>query len=202
MQFIDELFQYLANLVSIHPWLAPLLAFSLTFLEAIIPSLPLTLLIAFNVSILSSVSGTASGTLQAIFFSTAGSFVGMILIFFLIRKVLRPYFEKKVAGHTYGEKFMNVIHGKNTWIVLSLLSNPLLPSSIMNYALSLTKVKVSKYLILTLISRFIVVGLLILLGSFFNIQNEPINIVWMLLFYSFILIVFNIRWKKRHPSQG
>lgn len=197
---IQQIISFIQNIASQYPWLAPILAFVLTFIEAMIPSLPLTVIIAFNVSMLSALHGAILGTVEAVLFSTLGSFTGMLLIYYLIRTYLRPRFEKRVVGHPFGERFMEIVHGKTTWIIFLFLSNPLLPSSIMNYTLSLTKVKPSRYLALTFFSRFIVVILLVFLGSLFNIQNYPENILWMLLFYGAIVGLFSIRFRKKHKS--
>lgn len=127
--------------------------------------------------------GTLTGTLLTIVLSTIGSLVGMVLIFLLIRLTLAPYFTKKVETHPYGKKFLNIVEGPNTFLVLVLLSNPFLPSSILNYTLSLTKIKFSKYLWLTAISRLIIIFFLVFLGSLFDIQNHPLNALWVLLVY-------------------
>lgn len=198
---IQDIILFVQQIANQVPGLAPLLAFLLAFIEAVLPSLPLTVIVAFNISMLSALSGPTIGTIEAILFSAIGSFLGMILIFYLIRTYLRPHFEKKVAGHVFGEKFLEIVHGRTTWIIWLFLANPLLPSAIMNIVLSLTKVKASKYLFLTITSRFVVIFLLVFLGSVFNIQNNPENILWMLLFYSLIFGLFWIKYRKK-PSNS
>lgn len=187
MIFLDFLYDLLSKFqefVLNHLWFAPLSAVLLPFLEALIPSLPLTILVSFNLSIMANVYGNLTGTLLTILLSTLGSFIGMVLIFLIIRLTLAPYFAKKVESHPYGKKFLNIVEGPNTFLVLVILSNPFLPSSILNYALSLTKIKFSKYLWLTVISRLIIVLFLVFLGSIFDIQHHPLNALWVMLVYS------------------
>jgi uncharacterized membrane protein YdjX (TVP38/TMEM64 family) len=114
----------------------------------------------------------------------------MFLIFLLIRATFAKYFIKKVNDNKYGKIFLNVVEGKNIWFALALLSNPFLPSSILNYALSLTKIKLSRYLFLTITSRLIIILFLVFLGSVFDIQNHPLNVFWMMLVYFIILGVW------------
>lgn len=168
-------------------WLAPLFGVVLPFAEAILPSFPLTVIVAFNLSVFSVAYGTLNGTILTILLSTLGSFLGMFLIFIIIRLTVADYFAKKVKENKFGRIFLNVVEGKNIVVVLMLMSNPFLPSSILNYALSLTKVKVSKYIMLTISSRLIIILFLVFLGSIFDIQTHPLNVLWMMLVYFALL---------------
>lgn len=205
--YLNFLYDWLAQFQQFildHLWFAPLSAVLLPFLEALIPSLPLTILISFNLSIMASSYGTATGTILTILLSTLGSMIGMVGIFFLIRWTLAPYFTKKVQDNKYGKMFLNLVQGPNTFLVLILLSNPFLPSSILNYALSLTNIKVSRYLWLTLVSRLLIVIFLVFLGSIFNIQQHPLNALWVLLVYTLLFFVwgFWVRRTKQKPSDS
>jgi len=194
---LDFLYNFLDKLeafVITHLWFAPLSAVLLPFLEAIIPSLPLTVLIGFNLSIMASVFGNVAGTAYTILLSTLGSMAGMILIFGLIRMTLAPYFARKVEENKYGRMFLNVVDGPNLFAVLVILSNPFLPSSILNYALALTKTKLSRYLFLTITSRLVIVTFLVFLGSLFDIQTHPLNILWLFLVY-FALLGLWLLWR-------
>lgn len=201
MNFFTNLWDQFQQFVLNNMWFAPLSALLLPFVEALIPSLPLTILISFNLSIMASAYGTVSGTIYTVLLSTLGSFLGMLLIFGLIRVTLAPYFAKKVEDHKYGKMFLNLVSGPNAFLVLIILSNPFLPSSILNYALSLTKTKVTRYIFLTLTSRLIIILFLVFLGSIFNIQAHPLNILWVLLVYLGMLGIWMI-WtkmaKKKH----
>lgn len=201
MNFFLDLLEQLQQFILNNLWFAPLSAVLLTFLEAIIPSLPLTILVAFNLNIMAIAFGTLQGTVLTILLSTFGSLLGMVLIFIIIRKTLAPFFTKKVQENKYGMKFLNLVSGPNTWLVLIIMSNPFLPSSILNYALSLTKIKFSRYLLLTTASRLIIVLFLVFLGSLFDIQNNPMNALWVLLMYFSLFgiwLLFTKIYKKNH----
>jgi len=202
MSFLVNLWNQFQEFVLINMWFAPLSAVLLPFIEALIPSLPLTILISFNVSIMASAYGNVSGTFYTILLSTIGSFLGMLLIFGIIRLTLAQYFAKKVEDHKYGKMFLNLVSGPNAFLVLIILSNPFLPSSILNYALSLTKTKFTRYVFLTLSSRLIIILFLVFLGSIFNIQAHPLNILWVLLVYMGLLglwLLWTKLLKKKQP---
>jgi uncharacterized membrane protein YdjX (TVP38/TMEM64 family) len=190
MNFLNDLLETIRVLIQENIWLAPLFGVLLPFAEAIIPSFPLTVIVAFNLSIFSTAFGVLEGTILAIFLSVLGSFLGMFLIFIIIRVTVADRFMLKVRSNKFGRIFLNVVEGKNTWVVLALLSNPFLPSSILNYALSLTKVKVPKNIFLTVTSRLIIILFLIFLGSIFDIQSHPLNVLWMMLVYFILLGVW------------
>jgi uncharacterized membrane protein YdjX (TVP38/TMEM64 family) len=187
MDLFFEWLNVIRQIIQDNIWLAPLFGVVLPFAEAILPSFPLTVIVAFNLSVFSVAYGTLNGTILTILLSTLGSFLGMFLIFIIIRLTVADYFAKKVKENKFGRIFLNVVEGKNVVVVLMLMSNPFLPSSILNYALSLTKVKVSKYIILTISSRLIIILFLVFLGSIFDIQTHPLNVLWMMLVYFALL---------------
>lgn len=187
MDLFFEWLNVIRQIIRDNIWLAPLFGVVLPFAEAILPSFPLTVIVAFNLSVFSVAYGTLNGTILTILLSTLGSFLGMFLIFIIIRLTVADYFAKKVKENKFGRIFLNVVEGKNIVVVLMLMSNPFLPSSILNYALSLTKVKVSKYIMLTISSRLIIILFLVFLGSIFDIQTHPLNVLWMMLVYFALL---------------
>lgn len=187
MDLFFEWLNVIRQIIQDNIWLAPLFGVVLPFAEAILPSFPLTVIVAFNLSVFSVAYGTLNGTILTILLSTLGSFLGMFLIFIIIRLTVADYFAKKVKENKFGRIFLNVVEGKNIVVVLMLMSNPFLPSSILNYALSLTKVKVSKYIMLTISSRLIIILFLVFLGSIFDIQTHPLNVLWMMLVYFALL---------------
>lgn len=204
MEWIYELLETIENFIRANIWIAPLFSVLLPFIEAIIPSLPLTAIIALNISVLSAAFGALSGTILAVVLSTIGSFLGMFLIFIIIRKTLSERFVKKVETNDYGKWFINLVSKGNTGLMLTVLSNPLLPSSILNYAISLTNIKIKKYLFLTLTSRLIIVLFLVFLGSIFDIQSNPLNILWVMLTYTIIIVIYGlvIRYRKKLRSKN
>ena len=202
MDFFTDILNRIEIIIQNHIWLAPLFGLLLPFIEAIIPTLPLAIIISFNLSVLGAAFGALEGTILTIALSTLGSFLGMILIYFIIRLTLADYFIKKVQKYRYGHAFLHAVEGKSFWFVLALLSNPFLPSSILNYALSLAKVNVKKYLFLTAVSRLIIMIFMVFLGSVFSLQDNPMNVLWMMLAYFVILGLWLLFLRHRQKKEG
>jgi uncharacterized membrane protein YdjX (TVP38/TMEM64 family) len=200
--FFINMFTDFQEFMQLNPWFVPLSAFLLPFLEALLPWLPLTAIISYSHAVLSETYGAELGTFYTIVLSVMGSFIGMFLIFILIRKTIAKYFIKKVENSDFGQKFVTIVDNKNFGLALLLLSNPFLPSSIMNYGLSLTKVTIPKYTLLTFLSRIIIIIFFVFLGSIFNIQTRPWNVIWLLLFYILLFggvaVYRRIRSKKQN----
>ncbi|MBN2503784.1 MAG: TVP38/TMEM64 family protein [Bacilli bacterium] len=196
-QLLDQFEVY----VNTHLWFAPLMAMLLPFIEAIIPSLPLTILIGFSLNIMAQVYGMVEGTVLTIVLSTLGSAMGMIMIFGIIRLTLAPFFARKVQDNKYGRMFLNIVEGPNVIPVLLVMSNPFFPSSILNYALSLTKTKFWRYFFLTITSRLIIVLFLVFLGSLFDIQNHPMNLLWVMLVYLLIFVIWYVIFHHRRKDK-
>ncbi len=205
LNFVYDILEKLETYVSTNIWFAPFLTMLLPFVEAVIPSLPLTILVGFNLNIMAQAFGAAEGTALTILLSTLGSAVGMIFIFVIIRITLAPYFARKVEENKYGRMFLHIVEGPNVIPILLVLSNPFFPSSILNYALSLTKTRFWRYLFLTLTSRLVIILFLVFLGSVFDIQNHPLNLLWVMLAYLAIFglwfLVFHHR-SRNHQIPG
>jgi len=194
-QWLDEL----KILINQYFWLTPLIGIFLPFLEAIFPILPLAIIISFNLTVL----GTGiEGKILTIVLSTTGSFLGMFLIYMIIRLTLADYFVRKVRKYQYGSAFIDAIQERSTGFILVLLSNPFLPSSILNYGLSLAKINIKKYVLLTIISRMIIVLFMVFLGSVFSLQENPINVLWMMVVYFMILVIWIFYLRSRKHKKG
>ncbi len=202
MGWIEHLLTNMETFILNNIWVAPFFAFLLPVLEAILPSLPLTAIVGFNLSVMSIAYGSSQGTILTILLSTLGSFSGMFLMFWIVRITLSKYFSKKVEDHKYGKMFLNIVHGENIWPILIIMSNPFLPSSIMNYTLSLTKIKTKRYIFLTLTSRLVIILFMVFLGSIFDIQAHPLNLLWVMLVYFALLGIWIIYMKTRKSKQN
>lgn len=198
MNWIYNMLDSIKTFIENNLWIAPFFSILLPFIEAIVPSLPLTAIISLNISVMAIAFGVIPGTIFAVLLSTVGSFLGMFIIFLIIRKTLSKRFVRKVEESEHGKWFIDIVAKGNTGLMLLILSNPLLPSSILNYAISLTNIKVRKYIFLTFMSRIIIVLFLVFLGSIFDIQDKPLNILWVMLVYSGIIFAYGLFIKYRN----
>ncbi len=202
MNWIYDLLDKIKIFIENHIWIAPFFSILLPFVEAIVPSLPLTAIVALSITVLTAAYGATAGTVLAVFLSALGSFLGMVLIFSLIRLTLSKRFSKRVEENEHGKWFTNIAEKGNTGMMLTIMSNPLLPSSILNYAISLTNIKVKKYLFLTSVSRLIIIIFLVFLSSIFDIQSKPLNILWVMLTYSGIILLYGMLIKLRNKKKN
>lgn len=200
MAWFEEAFRIMASWIAAYGWLAPFLAFGLPFLEATLPSLPLTLIIGFLLSTLSTAYGVMAGTVSTILLASLGSAFGMILIFFVIRKSITPTLVQKIPKHPSIHRFLLAVDAKQAWVVFMFLANPFLPSSILNYLLALSPMQTRKYVILTTTSRIVVITSLVFLGSVFRIQEQPWNLLWMMLFYGAVFTLHSFVSKQTTKS--
>lgn len=203
MGWIYQLLEQIEVYLSANLWIAPLFCVLLPFVEAIFPSLPLTAIVAINITTMSAAFGVVTGTVLATMLSVMGSFLGMFVIFIIIRKTLSRKFTKKVEENEHGKRFIHIVESGNTGLMLMIMSNPLLPSSVLNYAISLTNIKISKYIFLTLTSRIIIIIFLTFLSSIFDIQSKPLNILWVMLSYSIIILIYGlvIKYRKKKANR-
>lgn len=206
MQLLLDLLAELGEFIQMNQWFAPFAAFLMVVLEAIFPWLPLSVMVSFSVSMLSSIYGNFWGTILTVVLSVTGSFLTMFLIFLFIRWVFSKYFLEKVEKDKFGKKFLNILQDRNMSLALLLLCNPFLPSSIMNYALGLMRISIPKYLFLILVSRVVNIGFVVFLGSIFNVQEKPLNVLWMMIAYFVLFGVFAVieyfrsRKNKKEPE--
>jgi uncharacterized membrane protein YdjX (TVP38/TMEM64 family) len=189
MAWVDRWFDWLFGLVSHHESVVFLLALALPFAEAVLPYLSLTMIVGFVFWAMTGSFGVVGAFVATIVFSSIGSALGMILMFGLIRKTVSPALSKSLPKHPVAERFLRAVDAKQAWIVFLFLANPFFPSSILNYLLALSPMKSRKYLVLTLTSRVVVVTLLVSLGSVFQVQEHPVNLLWMTLFYGVVFLI-------------
>ena len=198
MEIFNSLIDNYSIFISENPWFAIIATFLLPFIEAIIPTLPLGAMIGINLGVMSKAFGPVYGTIFTIVFSVVGSFSGMFMIFLIIRKTLANRFSEKVENNEFGRKFLELAHGRNIGMMMVFLANPFMPSSILNYALSFTKIKTRTYIWMNLVSRLIIMMFFVFLGSLFDIQNHPINVIWLSIAYVVVfLAIFFLKKAKK-----
>lgn len=189
MAFLNEFIEAYRLFLAENAWVAPIAAFLLPIVEAILPSLPLTALVSANLLVLTAAYGATWGTVLTIVLSILGSFLGMFGIFLFLRRAIGPKVAAKIEKSEFGRKFRDIAATGNTGMILALMANPFLPSSLMNYVLSFTKIRVSRYVFLTGASRVAIILLIVFLGSLFNLQEHPLNLLWLLLAYTVLFVI-------------
>ncbi|MDX2214140.1 MAG: TVP38/TMEM64 family protein [Oculatellaceae cyanobacterium bins.114] len=150
-------------LLSIKNWLAPLdlLAipvFILLYLIATVLGLPNILLIF--------VAGTLFGLLNGIVAVSIADTLGAIACFWVGRTIARQRIKKWLSSHPNFAQLDQAV-GKQGWKILLLTRlSPLVPSNVLNYGFSCTRVNFWQYCFFSWLGMLPVIALYVYLGSF------------------------------------
>lgn len=172
---ISDFLDYWQRIVDQYPLLIIIICFMLPFIEAIFPILPIIAFIAFNMQNL--------GLLGGFVVTVLGSTIGTYLVFLVLNLSLGKKVRVKVERNPDVLRASRWLEKKGFVFCSLAMGNPFMPTSIFNYAFSLTRIDRKKYFFIVLTSRILLVGVLTLLGAAFSIEENPIAVLWVLLIY-------------------
>lgn len=154
---LNDWFVALSNwLVTLGPGAIP--AFIAIYLLATILGFPNILLIL--------VAGTIFGLVQGIIAVSIADTLGAIACFLLGRTIVRQRIKKWISKHPNLTQLDRAV-GKKGWKILLLTRlSPLVPSNILNYGFSCTKVNFWQYCFFSWLGMLPVITLYVYLGSF------------------------------------
>lgn len=179
---LADFLDYWQRIVDQYPLLIILICFMLPFIEAIIPVLPIVAFIAFNMQNL--------GLLGGFIVTVLGSTIGTYLVFLILNLSLGKKIRSKIERNPDVLRASSWLEKKGFVFCSLAMGNPFMPTSIFNYAFSLTRINRKKYFFIVLTSRILLVGVLTLLGAAFSIQENPIAVLWVLLIYVGAYIIY------------
>jgi uncharacterized membrane protein YdjX (TVP38/TMEM64 family) len=134
-----------------------LLPAALTFLEAMIPALPLTAIVAFNVGLY--------GPFWAFLSSWAGACLGAILVFLFSRHMAGGRLRKWLSGKKTAAKIQQWISRQRTATLFLLICIPFAPSALINIAFGLSDFSQTRFIRTLVLGKLVMIGLLTLLGN-------------------------------------
>lgn len=181
--FIDHLFNSDISIISqtsteicqtaeMNMFSASLIAFLLLFFEALLPALPYSAFVIFNVNLLGGVLGFIA--------STTGTVLGSYTLFFIIRFFFQERMLHFLEKHNHIRFYNKVASGveKHGILYVFLIYGVLgliLPSSICTISLALTKLSKRTYFIGLLLGKSLVTLVLVLFGkSIIEILSNPL----------------------------
>lgn len=148
----------------------PALACLLIVLESIIPALPLCVFIVINFM--------SFGSFWGLIISWIFTVLGCVIAFFLVRKGLQNWFNKKVRKNKRINKLMKKIDNFNLQQLVVILAIPFTPAFAVNIAAGLSAMSLKKYLIALLIGKIFMVYFWGFVGlSLTECLTNPIAIV-------------------------
>jgi len=121
---------------------------------ALVPGLLLTL-----------AAGFAYGPFLGLAIASSASVTGATLAFLLGRTLLRDWVERQVAASPKARALDRALARQSFRLVLLLRLSPILPFNLLNYALSLSRVRVRDYVLASFIGMLPVTFLYVYLGS-------------------------------------
>lgn len=137
-------------------WAMP--AYMLIYLLATILGLPNILLIL--------VAGSLFGLVKGIVSVSIADTLGAIACFFLGRTIARQRIKKWIAKHPSFAQLDRAVAKKGWKILLLTRLSPLVPSNVLNYGFSCTKVNFWQYCFFSWLGMLPVIALYVYLGSF------------------------------------
>ncbi len=179
---LNSIYNYIMTLISSSVVFGPILACLLIFLESVFPVLPLFVFI----TIIFIAYGYVVGFLLSYILTCLGCFFA----FFLCRKYLKNFFEKKIRKNNFFDKFMKKIDKMSLSNIVLLISIPFTPQFVINIAAALSKMSFKKYMISILIGKLFLVAFWGFIGTSLveSLKNPKIMvIIVVMLLASYIL---------------
>ena len=137
--FLEEVYNYIIVLVNSSSIYGPMLACLLIFLESILPILPLFVFI----TILFLSFGYVIGFIISYFLTC----LGCVFSFFLFRKFLKNFFDKKIRKSTKINKLMSLMDNIKFSSLVILIAIPFTPAFLINITAGLSKMNFKKFLL-------------------------------------------------------
>lgn len=160
------------SLVSHYRTLGPLIGILLPFLEALLPFLPLVVIVVANVS--------SYGLWLGFILSWAGTVLGSYVVFLIVRKFGRnPRFKRFIERENV-QKLIKFVTMRGLSPLFILLCFPFTPSVLVNIVAGLSYIKKKYYLFVLMAGKFIMVLSISVLGydiaSYFT---NPIKLIFV-----------------------
>lgn len=160
------------SLVSHYRTLGPIIGILLPFLEALLPFLPLVVIVVANVS--------SYGLWLGFILSWAGTVLGSYVVFLIVRKFGRhPRFKRFIERENV-QKLIKFVTMRGLSPLFILLCFPFTPSVLVNIVAGLSYIKKKYYLFVLMAGKFIMVLSISVLGydiaSYFT---NPIKLIFV-----------------------
>ncbi len=148
-EFLNNIYNFIINLVNSSTIYGPLFACLLIFLESIIPVLPLFVFI----TVIFIAYGYGLGFIIAYFLTCLGCFFS----FYICRVLLKSVFQRRVRKIENFDKLMKKIDKINFSHLVLLIAIPFTPAFLINIASSLSKMPFRKYACAIMIGKIFLV---------------------------------------------
>jgi|LGOV01.1.fsa_nt_gb uncharacterized membrane protein YdjX (TVP38/TMEM64 family) len=144
---VTDFIEFIEKVRDIYTSFGMVAAVGLPLFETLVPVLPLFLMLAFNI--------LSYGIFVGYLFTYIGTSIGTIIIFFIMRYLSSNKLGEKRKNLPKVQAYMNWIENTHPILHIIVLMIPFSPAYLINYSMGLSKMKFSTFLIITLVSRAI-----------------------------------------------
>ena len=174
-------FEYWRNLVNDNQALMVLIGILLPIIEAIFPPIPLIAIVSFNMANL--------GVIQGSIITIIGSSIGTYLVFLILNMSVGKKIRKNIGSMPKVLAATKWLEKRSMAFYIIAMGNPYMPTAIFNYAFSLSNIDKKKYAYIVVISRIFLMSFIGFLAAVFNLKDNPLAIIWILLTYALLYII-------------
>ncbi|WBX80019.1 TVP38/TMEM64 family protein [Virgibacillus salarius] len=153
----DNFDEYIMHLLHNYENLGPLLGILLPFIEAFLPFLPLVVFVFANAA--------AYGLLEGFLLSWAGSALGAILVFLVIRKLGNKRIFKTIRGNKQVKKVTTWLERHGFGPLFLLMCFPFSPSSVINVVSGLSKISKQQFILAVIMGKSVMIFSIAYVGS-------------------------------------
>ncbi|WP_284139464.1 MULTISPECIES: TVP38/TMEM64 family protein [unclassified Virgibacillus] len=153
----DTLDEYIMQLLEDYSNLGPLPGILLPFIEAFLPFLPLFVFVFANAA--------AYGLLKGFLLSWAGSSLGAIVVFLIIRQLQDKRIMVAIRKNKQVKKVTNWLDRHGFGPLFLLLCFPFSPSSVINVVAGLSRISLQQFILAVLLGKSVMIFSIAYVGS-------------------------------------
>lgn len=153
----DQLDEYIMQLLNNYENLGPIPGILLPFIEAFLPFLPLVVFVFANAA--------AYGLLEGFLLSWAGSSLGAILVFFIIRRLGDKKVFRSIRKNRQVQKVTAWLERHGFGPLFLLMCFPFSPSAVINVVAGLSKISLQQFILAVILGKSVMIFSLAYIGS-------------------------------------
>jgi len=192
---------FLMQLLDQYESLGPLPGFLLTFIEALVPVLPLIVFVMVNAA--------AYGLIKGFILSWLGAVAGAIVVFFVIRRLGHMKWVERITKQKHIQQVLNWVRRRGFGPLFLLLCFPFSPSSVINIVAGLSKVSAKQFILAVLLGKSVMIFSVAYVGdSLTEFTENPMRTIVVIVGIALFWIVgkqienrMNKKIDKEEPSK-
>lgn len=162
--------------------LGPLTGILLPMLEALLPFLPLVVIVAGNAA--------AYGFWLGFLYSWIGAVSGSLLVFFIIRRLARQRFMRFISRHSKVLSTLAWFERHGFGMIFLLFCFPFTPSSLINVVAGVSKINVWTFSLAVIFGKMVMISVVAFVGhDIVSLIKQPVQLIILLVVMVVLWIV-------------